>query len=72
MFSANVQRILIGYLRREAPLAYAAATADLRRTYARRMKASTNYEERRVIASQYRQARAAMVIRLASLVAEGR
>ena len=64
MSEIPVQRVLIAFLRRCAPLEYAAASAELRRRYAANMAATTP-DERRLIAREYRQAKAALVIRLA-------
>ena len=68
----TVQRFLIAYLRDAAPLALAEATAELRATYAARMKAAAGRNEQHVIARQYRKARVAMVIRLAGIASSAR
>ncbi len=63
-----VQRVLVEYVRRHAPQTYADEAEKLRVHYGRFLSSARGARERRKIARDYRQARAAMVIMIARCV----
>ncbi len=65
MEERSVQHILVEYIRRHAPQTLADESEKLRTHYGRLLSAARGARERRRIAREYSQARAAMVIRIA-------
>lgn len=71
MYDMPVQRVLIAYVRLNAPLTYAEQLAMLRDHFARRLNRAHKRAERLALGWTYAQAKRALVIHLARQISHG-